>query len=124
MPYLYFCVCDLIFALSSTCREMRHCLLLVVCFFAALPIGLSFKTEDNATKKFTNSPSCQYKFIETIITTEKYTIPEIHGDVFYLTHTDTYILSHSFSFSLSLSFFLLDTLCKKKSKAVCVRINN
>lgn len=43
-------------------------------FFFCYISSSSFKTEDNANKKFTNSPSCQYKFIETIITTEKYTI--------------------------------------------------
>lgn len=39
--------------------------------FSVFFIDVSFKAEDNADKKFTNSPSCQYKFIETIITKRK-----------------------------------------------------
>lgn len=64
-------VFDFISAPDSMCQDMRRLPLL---FFFCYISSSSFKTEDNANKKFTNSPSCQYKFIETIITTEKYTI--------------------------------------------------
>lgn len=76
------------------------------CCLGLFYIGSSFKAEDNANKKFTNSPSCQYKFIETIITTEKYTTEDIHT----LTQQ-----THSVAAGLIL---------KTKAKAVVVRINN
>lgn len=76
------------------------------CVLRSLPVPLPrrsqaycfsrlWQTEDNANKKFTNG--CQYKFIETIITTEKYTLQD----------TDKGTLRFTTSISLSQSAPLL-----------------
>lgn len=82
------------------------------CVLRSLPVPLPrrshaycfsrlWQTEDNANKKFTNG--CQYKFIETIITTEKYTLQDTDKGTLRFTTSISLTLSPSIPISIALT---------------------